>query len=101
MARIVNIHEAKTHFSELAAAVERGEEIVIARRGKPVLKLVPVEETGQPRRTLGWAKDLFPEIEALANDPSLFEMTEEEIAEWYTPLGDEAELVELLEKPAT
>jgi len=36
MVRQVNIHEAKTHFSELIAAVERGEEIIIARRGKPV-----------------------------------------------------------------
>ncbi len=39
MARQVNIHEAKTHFSELIAAVERGEEIIIARRGKPVARV--------------------------------------------------------------
>lgn len=101
MARTVNIHEAKTHLSELVAAVERGEEIIIARRGKPVLKLVPVDEIERPKRRLGFAKDLFPEIEALANDPSLFEMTEEEIDEWYKPLEGEAELVGLLEKSST
>jgi prevent-host-death family protein len=35
----VTIHEAKTHLSRLIAAVERGEEIVIARRDKPVARL--------------------------------------------------------------
>lgn len=38
----VNIHEAKTHFSRLVERVERGEEIVIARGGKPVARLVPL-----------------------------------------------------------
>ena len=37
----VNIHEAKTHLSHLLEQVERGEEIVIARNGKPVARLVP------------------------------------------------------------
>jgi prevent-host-death family protein len=35
----VNIHEAKTHLSRLIEAVERGEEVVIARAGKPVATL--------------------------------------------------------------
>ena len=38
--RIVNIHEAKTQFSKLIARVEEGEEIVIARDGTPVARLV-------------------------------------------------------------
>lgn len=37
----VNVHEAKTHFSELLARVQRGEEIVIAKSGQRVAKLVP------------------------------------------------------------
>ncbi len=37
--RIVNVHEAKTHLSTLLAAVESGEEIVIARAGRPVALL--------------------------------------------------------------
>ncbi len=40
----LNMHEAKTHLSKLVERVERGEEITIARNGKPVAKLVPVEE---------------------------------------------------------
>jgi prevent-host-death family protein len=37
----VNVHEAKTHFSKLLARVERGQEILISRAGKPVARLVP------------------------------------------------------------
>ncbi len=47
MARQVNMHEAKTHFSKLAEAVEAGEEIVIARAGKPVMRLVKVDDVQQ------------------------------------------------------
>jgi prevent-host-death family protein len=37
----VNVHEAKTHFSRLLARVERGQEVLISRAGKPVARLVP------------------------------------------------------------
>ncbi|MEW5887455.1 MAG: type II toxin-antitoxin system prevent-host-death family antitoxin [Pseudomonadota bacterium] len=40
--RQVNIHEAKTRLSELIAAAERGEEVVIARAHQPAVRLVPV-----------------------------------------------------------
>jgi prevent-host-death family protein len=40
----VTIHEAKTQLSRLIAAVERGEEVIIARRDKPVVRLSMVEE---------------------------------------------------------
>lgn len=36
-----NIHEAKTHFSKLVAAVERGERVTICRNGRPVAECVP------------------------------------------------------------
>lgn len=36
-----NIHEAKTHFSKLIAAVEAGEAVTICRNGKPVAEIVP------------------------------------------------------------
>ena len=39
----VNIHEAKTNFSKLVDAAAKGEEIVIARAGKPAARLVPLE----------------------------------------------------------
>jgi prevent-host-death family protein len=41
--REVNVHEAKTQLSRLLVQVENGEEVVIARAGKPVARLVPVQ----------------------------------------------------------
>jgi prevent-host-death family protein len=50
----VNIHAAKTHLSRLIDAVMEGEEIVIARSGRPVARLVPLEKAAAPgRRQLG------------------------------------------------
>ena len=48
MAKQVNIHEAKTHFSKLIAEVEAGDEIIVARGGKPILKLVKIEQKRKP-----------------------------------------------------
>ena len=42
--KIVNLYEAKTHLSRLVDEAQSGEEIVLARNGKPVAKLVPVEQ---------------------------------------------------------
>jgi prevent-host-death family protein len=42
MPDLVNMHEAKTHLSRLVERVERGEEILIARGGRPVARLVPL-----------------------------------------------------------
>ena len=46
----VNVHEAKTHLSRLLLRVESGEEIVIARGGKPIARLVPVRGVKPLRR---------------------------------------------------
>lgn len=43
---LVNIHEAKTHFSKLLVRVAAGEDVVIARRGTPVARLVAVPDGG-------------------------------------------------------
>ncbi|MBF6604378.1 MAG: type II toxin-antitoxin system Phd/YefM family antitoxin [Chloroflexi bacterium] len=45
----VNIHEAKTHLSRLVERVEAGEEVVIARAGRPVARLVAFQPRSQPR----------------------------------------------------
>jgi prevent-host-death family protein len=63
----VNIHEAKTHLSRLLRRVAAGEDIVIARAGKPVARLVPVAEPKRPRelgRDRGkiWIADDFDEL---------------------------------------
>jgi len=46
---IVNIHQAKTNFSYLINQVLKGEEIVIAKRGVPLIKLAPYEKKSTPR----------------------------------------------------
>ena len=46
----VNIGEAKTRFSELVAAVLRGEEVIVQRAGVPALRLVPLPEALAPER---------------------------------------------------
>ncbi len=47
--RSVNIHEAKTHLSRLVEQAAAGEEIIIAKAGRPVAKLVPIEPRKQRR----------------------------------------------------
>jgi len=39
---MINIHQAKTHFSKLIDAAMKGEEVIIAKAGKPLAKLVPI-----------------------------------------------------------
>jgi prevent-host-death family protein len=48
--RTFNVHEAKTHLSRLLEDAAGGEEIVIARAGKPVARLVPVKVKGKKRK---------------------------------------------------
>ena len=48
MQNTVNIHEAKKHLSRLLARAHAGEEIIIAKAGKPIAKLVPISQ-GQER----------------------------------------------------
>ena len=63
----VNIHEAKTHLSQLLSRAVLGEDIVIAKAGKPLVRLVPIEEPLQ-ERILGQDEGLFTVPEDF-NDP--------------------------------
>lgn len=62
MVMTVNMHEAKTNFSKLAKLVEQGEEVVIARNGIQIMKLVSINTSlGEPRdlsKLLGLASGL-------------------------------------------
>jgi len=49
MSITVNVHEAKTNFSKLLARVGLGEEVIIAKAGKPVARLMPFAEKARPR----------------------------------------------------
>jgi prevent-host-death family protein len=73
MPMIVNVHEAKTHFSKLLERAHAGEEIVLAKAGKPYARLVPLE-SAQPR---------VPGIAEGRVDESFFEpLPESELTAW-------------------
>ncbi|MBI4697886.1 MAG: type II toxin-antitoxin system Phd/YefM family antitoxin [Nitrospirae bacterium] len=49
MSATVNIHEAKTYLSRLLARVGEGEEVIIAKAGKPVARLIPIAKRSRQR----------------------------------------------------
>ncbi len=72
---IVNVHEAKTNLSRLLAQVEAGEEVVIARNGKPVARLVRCKPRGKRQ------PDVLRGL--ITIDDSFFDpLPEEELAAW-------------------
>lgn len=72
MAETVNVHQAKTRLSSLLARVAQGEEIIIARAGKPVARLVPLAPVPRP---LGFVE---ASIDASFFDP----LPDDELAAW-------------------
>jgi prevent-host-death family protein len=73
MVTVVNVGEAKTHLSDLLARAERGEDIVVARAGRPVVRLTPVREGGRRR---------FGTIDLHVPDEFFEPLPEEELAAW-------------------
>ena len=75
MAKVVNVHEAKTNLSRILVEVENGAEVTIARAGRPVARLVPTAPA--PKRELGLERGqiwIAPDFD----DP----MPEEWLHEW-------------------
>jgi prevent-host-death family protein len=72
----VNIHEAKTHLSRLVEKVEAGEEVEIARAGRPVARLVPFRIRTAPREPGRWRGrvTLAPDFDA--PDPDMIDSFE-------------------------
>lgn len=79
MSAFVNIHEAKTHLSRLVDRAHGGEEIILAKGGKPWARLVPlaVAKAPIPRRPGGWP--VGPGHDHLA---ILEKLTPEELGNW-------------------
>ena len=76
MTTTVNVYDAKTQLSQLLNRVEQGEEIVIARNGRPVARLAPLEPQ-QPDRVPGLFKGRF----VIPDDFDDF--TEQDARDWY------------------
>lgn len=68
--RVVNIYEAKTHLSQLLQEVDSGKEIVIARAGRPMARLVPFVETPVQRKPGAWKNKvkIAPDFDNLPED---------------------------------
>jgi prevent-host-death family protein len=71
----VNMHEAKTKLSALVEEVLAGGEVVIARAGKPIARLVPYTPHSEPRKPGRWKGKLW-----VADD---FDQTPEEVIEQF------------------
>lgn len=71
--QIINVHEAKTHFSKILLRAHSGEEIIIAKAGKPYAKLVPLSPS--PKRTPGIVK-------GAVTDAFFDPLPEEELQAW-------------------
>ena len=72
---VVNVHQAKTQLSRLLARVEAGEDIIIARRGEPVARLVGCKPRGKRQADVLKGKIVVPD--------SFFDpLQEEDLAAW-------------------
>lgn len=67
-----SIHEAKTQLSRLIQRALAGEDVVIAKAGKPVVRLVPIEQKPAQRQLGGW-KGIFRMAEDFDETPEGFE----------------------------
>lgn len=68
--KTVNMHEAKTHLSRLVEEAAGGEEIVIARAGKPLVRLVAISAIEGPRQLGALAGKVVERKDAWAHDAS-------------------------------
>lgn len=83
MSAIVNVHEAKTHLSKLLDRVHAGEEITIAKAGKPYARLVKIADQPVKRMPGGW-----PELAALADDAMVSPITAADMDAWERKFDD-------------
>ncbi len=78
--KTITTHEAKTHLSRYLAAIEQGEEFIIARGKKPVAMLGPIPKEAPRRRPkVGETLDVQYSIPDSVFSP----MTDEELKQWY------------------
>ena len=78
---IVNVHDAKTNLSQLLERVILGEEVIIARRGEPIARLVRIVPEKKPR-VLGRHEGEVEIPDSVLFDP----MPEDELHDWEKPL---------------
>ncbi len=78
--RVVNTHEAKSRLSELIRAAEEGVEVIVARNGEPVARIVPWESPGTVRTPGAWAGQIVGSDTVVAPDPDVAAVFDESAA---------------------
>lgn len=76
--KFVNVHEAKTNFSRLLDRAHAGEEIILAKAGRPYAKLVPFSDPDRPRRKPG----RWPELRNIPSEVWFDPLTDDELDAW-------------------
>lgn len=79
MSTVFNIHDAKTNFSKLIERATAGEDIVVAKAGKPCVRLVKIEEERLPDRKPGRFRE---ELKNVPSDIWFEPMSEDELDAW-------------------
>lgn len=74
MERIINVHEAKTHFSKLLEEAHAGQEIILAKGGQPYARLMPLAPASGQRTPGG--------LPGRVDDAFFEELPEEEVSAW-------------------
>lgn len=86
---IRNVHDAKTHFSKYLNLAAAGEEIILAKAGKPVAKLVPLNAVDKNKKIKTTKKKKTPKRKLgqfdgwVVPDSAFTPMGENELKEWY------------------
>ncbi len=75
MDTVINVHVAKTHLSQLVERAHAGEEIIIAKAGKPYARLVPLEPTTATARPLAF-------VSAPISEAFFEPLPDDELAAW-------------------
>lgn len=74
--KVINVQEAKTHLSRLMDAAAGGEEIILGKHGKPMVRLSSFKAPIEPRRLGGRAKEIRISKDFDSEDPRINEMFE-------------------------
>lgn len=84
--KVYNVHDAKTNLSRLIDRANAGEEIIIAKAGKPYARLMPLEPERRHRRTPGRFRHLLKDVPSnIWFEPTF---TDEELDEFERKLGN-------------
>lgn len=78
---VVNTHEAKSRLSELIRAAEQGTEVIVARNGQPVAKIVPWEPASQVRVAGAWSGQVDYGDDIVGSDDDIVQLFDDSSAD--------------------